>query len=265
MPEEIPALPFPIVKVMPDGSVQTKPDKDNGEGRMLIKPVDYKEDGTYTQIPIPKETSMIHGVYDEDVEDAPTFKQISKSLFKMLFDCDLGGFNSNKFDIPLLAEEFLRVGIDFSVEDRNLIDVQNIFHLMEKRTLKAGYKFYCGKDLDDAHEALPDTIATYEIFAEMITKYDGKEASDLRGKVLPNFENDMEVIHKISQRTNNVDMMGRLVYNEEHVPVFNFGKYKGQAVADVLARDSGYFGWMMRGDFPLYTKKVLKEIKESLS
>lgn len=241
-----------LVKVMPDGSTVNKPDKEGKENRFLINP----------GCPIPLETSLVHGIYDEDVTDAPTFDKVAPKLFKFLHGCDLAGFNSNKFDLPLLAEEFMRAGIVFSLEDRNIIDVQVLFHLMEQRTLRAGYKFYTGKTLDNAHEALADTIATYEVFLEQVKRYEGEKVFDLRGKELATFTNDMEVMHQISQRHRPADLMGRFVYNDENVIVFNFGKFKGQSVRAVLETDPGYYGWMMQGDFPLYTKKVLREIKE---
>lgn len=244
-----------LVKVMPDGSVQTKPDKASGEKRLLINP----------GIPIPVETSIIHGVYDEDVKDARTFADIAPKLFKYLHGCDLGGFNSNRFDIPLLAEEFLRAGIDFGVEDRNLIDAQVIFHLMEQRTLSAGYKFYCNKTLDGAHEALPDTLATFEIFKAQIERYDGVEYTDKKGVANSPIINDMEAIGKFCQRNNNADLMGRLVYNDAGEVTFNFGKNKGKTVKEILEKEPGYYGWMMQGSFPLYTKKVLKSVKESMT
>lgn len=239
-----------MVKVMPDGSVQTKPNKANGEGRFLVNP----------ERPIPIESSLIHGVYDDDVKDAPTFREVAPKLFKFIYDCDLGGFNSNRFDIPLLAEEFLRADIDFSIEDRNLVDVQVIFHLMEQRTLSAGYKFYCNKTLDDAHEALPDTIATYEVFKAQLERYQDTEFKDKDGKVSKPIVNDMEAIGKFCQRTRNADMMGRLIYDDNNEVLFNFGKFKGQKVKDVLRKERGYYGWMMDGEFPLYTKKVMKNI-----
>lgn len=244
-----------MVKVMPDGSQITRPEKPGKENRYLINP----------EMPIPLESSLVHGIYDEDVKDAPTFRQISKGLFKFLHDCDLAGFNSNKFDIPLLAEEFMRVDIDFSTEGRNLIDAQTIFHIMEQRTLKAAYKFFCNETLDDAHEALPDTLATYEIFKAMIDRYEGSDVVDARGNVLPTFTNDMEVIHKFCERGRNLDFMGRFALNDDDVPVFNFGKYSGQPVKDVLAKDPGYYSWMMNGDFPRYTKKVLTDLRNDLS
>ncbi len=243
-----------MVKIMPDGSMHTKPEKSGAEHRFLINPT----------VPIPAEPSMVHGIYDDDVKDAPTFEQVADKLFKFIHDCDLGGFNSNRFDIPLLAEEFLRVGIDFSLEGRNLIDAQVIFHIMEQRTLKAGYKFYCGKDLDDAHEALPDTMATYEIFKAQIERYAGQAVIDARGNVLEPLENDMETVHRFCQRSRNADLMGRLIYGENDEVLFNFGKYKGKSVRDVLAQDPGYYGWMMQGNFPLYTKKVLNRVRNEI-
>ncbi|MGB0423231.1 MAG: exonuclease domain-containing protein [Flavobacteriales bacterium] len=244
-----------LVKVMPDGSVQTKPDKSSGEKRFLINP----------EMPIPLETSMIHGVYDEDVKDAPTFAEVAPKLFKYLHGCDLGGFNSNRFDIPLLAEEFLRAGIDFGIEDRNLIDAQVIFHLMEQRTLGAGYKFYCNKELEGAHEALPDTLATYEIFKAQIERYENTEYTDKKGVTSKPIVNDMEAIGVFCQRNNNADLMGRLVYNDDNEVVFNFGKNKGKTVKSILEKEPGYYGWMMQGDFPLYTKRVMKSIKDELA
>lgn len=243
-----------IVKISPDGQVTTMPAQPGKENRVLINP----------GMPIPIEASLVHGVYDDDVKDAPRFEDMAPKLFKFLFDCDLGGFNSNRFDIPLLAEEFLRAGIDFSVEGRNLVDVQVIFHLMEQRTLKAAYKFYCNKSLDDAHEALPDAMATLEVFEAMLDRYKDVEVDDGKGNFFKPVQNDMEAIHKLSERKKKADFAGHIVYNEKDQPVFNFGKYKNMTVEEVFQRDSGYFSWMMNADFPLYTKKVLKEIRESL-
>jgi DNA polymerase III subunit epsilon len=241
-----------IVKLMPDGQIISKPDKRGKENRWMINP----------EMPIPRESSMVHGIWDEDVKAAPTFGAIADKLFKFIHDCDLAGFNSNNFDIPILAEEFLRVGIDFSVEGRNLIDVQNLFHLMEQRTLRAGYKFYCGKDLEDAHEALPDTLATLEILEEMVTRYEGKEVSSTSGVKLPDFTNDAEVLHVLSERQRRLDFAGRIIRDEENRPIFNFGKYKGETVSAVFSRDPSYYSWMMNGDFPRYTKKILSDLKK---
>lgn len=199
-------------------------------------------------IPIPKEASEVHGIYDDDVKDEPSFKALAKSLVQFIGNSDLAGYNSNKFDVPLLVEEFLRVGVDFDIDNRNLVDVQNIFHKMEQRTLVAAYKFYCGKELINAHSAEADNTATYEVLEAQIERYE-------------ELENDVEFLAEFSRRTNNVDLMGRIVFNEEGVEVFNFGKHKGRAVVEVLEREPSYYNWMMDGDFPLYTKKVLTAIK----
>lgn len=241
-----------ILKVMPDGRIEKRPEKD-GE-RFLINP----------EMSIPIESSVIHGIYDHHVKGAPTFAEIADKLFKFLFDCDLAGFNSNKFDVPILAEEFLRCDIDFSIEDRNLVDVQNIFHLMEQRTLKAGYKFYCNKDLDNAHEAMADVNATYEVFLAQLQRYEGVEIQDRDGNKFVPVKNDMKQLHTISQRHRNVDFLGRFVYNDDNIECFNFGKHKGKTVEEVLRTEPGYYGWMLNGDFPLYTKRVLKSIKERM-
>lgn len=243
-----------IVKIMPDGQITMWPAHQGKEHRFIINPT----------VPIPLESSLVHGIYDADVASAPTFKDVAPKLFKFLFDCDLGGFNSNRFDIPLLAEEFLRADIDFSVEGRNLVDVQVIFHLMEQRNLKAAYKFYCGKELEDAHEALPDTLATVEVFQAMLDHYEDVSRKDENGSDYYPVQNDMEAIHKLSERRKKADFAGHIVYNEHEVTVFNFGKYRGIPVVEVFKRDTGYFSWMMNADFPLYTKKVLKEIREQM-
>ena len=244
-----------VVKIHPNGQIDKKPALPGPENRFIINPT----------IPIPAESTFFHGITDEDVKDKPTFADIAKNLFKFLFDCDLGGYNSNKFDIPILAEEFLRCGIDFSLEGRNLIDVQNIFHLMEQRTLKAAYKFYCGKPLENAHEAMADVEATYEVFLSQLERYKDTEIEDQNGNLWKPVQNDMPWMHKVSQRTRNVDLMGRIVYNDDDVEVFNFGKHKGKPVEDVLREEPGYYGWIMNGDFPRYTKKVLKDIMDRIT
>jgi len=199
-------------------------------------------------IPIPPETTAIHGITDEDVKDAPTFLSIAKNLAREIEGCDLAGYNSNKFDIPLLAEEFLRADVDIDMMKRKFIDVQVIFHKMEQRTLGAAYKFYCDRDLENAHSAEADTRATYEILKAQLDRY-------------PTLQNDMAALSEFSAHNKNVDFAGRIIYNDKKVEVFNFGKYKGQAVDDVLAKDPGYYGWLMNGDFPLHTKKVFTNIK----
>lgn len=219
-----------ILKLQPDGKKEIKTRRVNPE------------------MPIPAGSSEIHGIYDEDVKDEPTFKSIAKSLSVFIGNSDLAGYNSNKFDVPLLVEEFLRVGVDFDVESRSLVDVQNIFHKMEQRTLVAAYKFYCNKNLENAHSAEADNIATYEVLEAQIEKYD-------------ELENNVQFLSEFSRRNRNADLMGRIVFNEEGVEVFNFGKHKGRTVADVLEKEPSYYQWMMNGDFPLYTKKVLTAIK----
>ncbi len=199
-------------------------------------------------IPIPEKVTAIHGISNEDVKDAPTFNEVAKSLARDFEGCDLGGYNSVKFDIPLLAEEFLRAGVDIDLKRRKFVDVQVIFMKMEPRTLSAAYKFFLNKEMENAHSAEADTKATYEVLQAQLDHY-------------PNLENDIGKLAEFSAHTRNVDFAGRIVYNEEDVEVFNFGKYKGQPVSEVLGKDPGYYGWMMNGDFPLYTKKVLTSIK----
>ena len=197
---------------------------------------------------IPKVTSEIHGIYNEDVKDAPTFAQVAKQILKFIEGCDLAGYNSNKFDIPLLAEEFLRVDIDFNAKNRRFIDVQVIFHKKEQRTLTAAYKFYCKAELENAHSAEADTKATYEILKSQLDMYD-----DLK--------NDMDFLSDFSYHLKSADFAGRIVFNEAGVEVFNFGKHKGVPVEVVFAKEPGYYSWMMNADFPLTTKKVLTDIK----
>ncbi len=200
------------------------------------------------EMPIPPQSTAIHGISDEDVKDAPTFVEIAKTLAKEFEGCDLAGYNSNKFDIPLLAEEFLRAGVDIDLSKRKFIDVQVIFMKMEQRTLSAAYQFYCHKQLDGAHSAEADTRATYEILQAQLDRYE-------------ELKNDIPSLSEFSAHTNNVDFAGRIVYNDKLVETFNFGKYRGKPVEEVLKKDPGYYGWMMQGDFPLYTKKVLTAIK----
>jgi len=198
--------------------------------------------------PIPQEASNIHGISDDDVKDSPGFNEVGKTIARDFEGCDLAGYNSVKFDIPLLAEEFLRAGIEIDLMRRKFVDVQIIFMKMEQRTLAAASKFFLGKELKDAHSAEADTMATYEILQAQLERYS-------------NLENDIGMLAEFSAHNRNVDFAGRIIYNDEDVEVFNFGKHKGKPVADVLANDPGYYGWMMKGDFPLYTKKVLTSIK----
>lgn len=222
-----------IVKINPDGSEEIKTRR--------INPT----------IPISPEAQKVHGISDEDVKNEPTFAQIAKSLAKWMEGCDIAGYNSMKFDIPLLSEEFLRADVDFDFRKRKLVDVQNIFHKMEQRTLTAAYKFYCQKDLENAHSAEADTMATYEILKAQLDKY-------------PDLQNDVKFLAEFSTKSKFVDYAGRIVYNEKDIPVFNFGKHKGRAVTDVLKAEPSYYSWMMNGDFTRDTKKVLTEIKLSM-
>ncbi len=212
------------------------------------------------EVPIPQETTLIHGIKDEDVKDAPNFKGIAKNLQKFLEGCDLAGYNIIKFDVPMLVEEFLRVGIDFDVSKRKLIDAQKIFFLMEKRTLSAAYKFYCGKELENAHSAEADTLATYEVLKKQLEMYENEEVEDLTGNKIGVIQNDMDKIHNLTLQ-NMVDLAGRIVLNKNGEEVFNFGKHKGKRVVDVFQLEPNYYDWMLRNDFPLDTKRKLTEIK----
>lgn len=219
-----------ILKVFPNGKEENK--------TWLVNPT----------IPIPKEVTAIHGISDDDVADKPTFKEIAKDVYNLIKDSDLGGFNSNRFDIPLLAEEMLRAEVDFDMKNRLAVDVQTIFHKMEQRTLSAAYKFYCEKNLDDAHSAEADTLATYEVLKAQIAKYD-------------DLENDTKFLAEFSSRKQFADFAGFIAYNKKGEECFSFGKHKGKLVTEVLEQEPGYFGWLLNADFPLYTKKVLTAIK----
>ena len=219
-----------ILKIFPNGNKESK--------TWLVNP----------GVPIPSEASNIHGITNEIVKNEPLFKMIASDIKSMINNCDLAGFNSNKFDIPLLAEELLRSEIDFSLDNVATIDVQNIFHKMEQRTLSAAYQFYCGKSLDNAHSSKADTLATYEVLESQIEKYD-------------DLENNVSFLSDFSKRGKNVDLAGFIKYNEDNIPCFSFGKHKGKTVDYVLENESGYFGWLLNADFPMYTKKVLTQIR----
>jgi DNA polymerase-3 subunit epsilon len=221
---------FCYIKVMPDGSEHVK--------TMRFNP----------GIPIPHEVSLIHGIYDEDVKEAPLFKAKAKELAEEFKGCDFAGFNSNKFDFPLLVEEFLRAGLEFDVENRKFVDAQRIFHMMEQRTLTAAYKFYCNKSLENAHSAEADTLATLEVLKAQLTHYS-------------QLENDIDFLHNFTKQDKNVDLAGRMIYNDAGQPLFNFGRHKGKLVDDVFKTDYGYYDWMMNGDFPEDTKRRLTQLK----
>jgi DNA polymerase III subunit epsilon len=230
-----------IAKAMVDGSVEIRTKR--------INPT----------IKIPLEASLVHGIYDADVVDCPTFKNIAKGLLAFLEGADLAGFNSNRFDIPILVEEFLRADVEFEVKGRRMIDAQRIFHMMEPRNLSAALKFYCGKELVGAHGAEADTIATLEVLDAQIKRYEGHVALDDKGVEFNPIVNDMEVLHKLTS-TNMVDFAQRMTF-KGGVEVFNFGKHINKPVLDVLKAEPFYYEWMMKGDFPLDTKRKLTEIK----
>jgi DNA polymerase III subunit epsilon len=212
-------------------------------------------------IPISPKAIEIHGITDEDVKNEPTFQELAKNIAKEFEGADLAGYNSNKFDIPLLMEEFLRAEVDFDMKKRKWIDVQVIFFKMEQRTLRAAYKFYCQKELKNAHSATADTKATYEVLQAQLDRYQDKEFEAHDGSISKPIINDMKALAAFSSHTKNVDFAGRIVLNDKNTKVFNFGKYKGKPVEEVLDKDPAYYGWIMNSDFPLYTKKVLTNIK----
>lgn len=220
-----------VVKVMPDGSEIVKTRRIN------------------PGCPIPAEATAVHHITDEDVKNEPEFRKVARSLADFFTGCDIAGFNSNRFDIPLLDQEFQRAGVDFDFSKARFVDVQTIFHKKEQRTLVAAYKFYCGKDLgDEAHSAAGDTMATYEVLKAQLDRYED----------LPN---DIEALSEFSSQNRNVDFMGRLIYDEQHREVINFGKYKGRLAEEVLKNDPGYYSWIMQGDFTKNTKDAFTRIR----
>jgi len=223
-----------ILKIYPNGNKESK--------TWLVNP----------EVEIPAEATAIHGITNEKVVTEPTFKELAHTVNEMIAGADLAGFNSNRFDIPLLAEELLRAGIDFEMNTRKAIDVQVIFHKKEQRTLSAGYKFYCGKDLDDAHSAEADTNATYEILKAQLDRY-------------TDIENSVDALSEYSTHNKRADFAGFILFNDKKQEIFSFGKYRGRTVEEVLKENPGYNTWIQNADFPLYTKKVLREIKERMS
>jgi DNA polymerase-3 subunit epsilon len=231
-----------VVKIMPEGKQEILTQRIN------------------PGMPISKESTMIHGITDLDVRDCPSFKDFAPLLDNFFDQCDLSGYNAIKFDIPLLVEEFLRVGIDFSLMNRCVVDVQNIFHRMEPRTLKAAYKFYCSRNLEMAHSAEADTLATYEVLKAQLDLYDGQEYTDSDGITSQPVRNNIKALHDFSFYTRNVDLVGHIVFNDKQEEVLNFGKYKGQPVETIFRKEPSYFDWMMKSQFPLSTKKVIQSI-----
>lgn len=219
-----------ILKVMPDGKEET-----------LLHRVN-------PTIPIPEKSSAIHGIYDKDIADKPTFAELAKELANFIKDCDIAGYNSNKFDVPLIAEEFQRAGVQIDWTKKRFIDIQVLFHKKEPRTLSAAYKFYCEKELENAHSAMADTRATFEVLKAQLERY-------------PDLSNNVQALSEFSTQTKNVDFAGRIVYDEKGVEVFNFGKHKGKSVESVFKSEPSFYNWMMDGDFTLNTKQVITAIK----
>ncbi|MCU0318199.1 MAG: 3'-5' exonuclease [Amoebophilaceae bacterium] len=231
-----------IIKIMPSGERLTFEKRINPEKA------------------IPPEASFIHGICDNDVKDAPSFKMIAKELFKFLQGCDLAGFNVLRFDIPMLIESFLRAGIDFKIENRKVVDAQRIFHLMEKRNLTAAYQFYCRKELTRAHRAMADTETALAVLEAQIIRYANQPVTDNEGKTLGTITNDVTNLHTLTAAPL-LDFAGRMVYDAQGTAVFNFGKHKGKPVAQILRQEPAYYDWIMKSDFPLDTKRKLTQIK----
>jgi DNA polymerase III subunit epsilon len=216
------------------------------------------------EYPISEEAAGIHGYTNVDLVNQPSFKQVAKDINKFLTNCDLAGYNALKFDIPMLVEEFLRAGVEFSIKKRRFVDVQNIFMKMEQRTLKAAYRFYLDKDLNNAHEAEADTIATFEILEAQLDKYANTEYTDREGNTSVPVTNDVQSLHDFSSHHKNADLMGQLIFNDDGKETFNFGKHKGKTVEDVFTEEPHYYSWIMNADFPQYTKNILTNIKLNL-
>lgn len=240
-----------LFKVFPDGSEQ--------KSKYRVRPVD----ASGLTVHIPEETTAIHGISDDDVKNCPTFKEIAPELMEFIGDADLAGYNSNKFDVPLLVEEFLRVGISFSLKNRRLVDVQNIFHKMEQRTLKAAYRFYCQKELD-AHHADNDAWATYEVLKSQLDRYENTDYEAPDGTVSRPVVNDVEALSRFSCNSHWADLVGHIGFDAQHREIFNFGKHKGKTLEEVFTVEPAYYDWMMKADFPLSTKEVLKEVYQRM-
>lgn len=232
-----------MIKVNPDGSEQ--------EWTFRLNPT----------VHIPEETTAIHGISDEDVKDCPTFAELARKIAAFIGNADLCGYNSNKFDVPLLVEEFLRTDVEFSLHNRRFIDVQNIFHKMESRTLSGAVKFYLNKNLEDAHTANADTRATLEVLKAQLNKYDGVEYKDSEGKVSVPVVNDMQALADFTNVHRWADLAGHLIYDKQGKVCLNFGKHKGKPLEEVFKIEPSYYEWMMRSEFPLSTKRVVSEIR----
>ncbi|RZA00686.1 MAG: 3'-5' exonuclease [Sphingobacteriaceae bacterium] len=235
-------LEIAVIKLNPDGTEEVRAWRTN------------------PGMPIPIESSLVHGIYEEHIVNEPLFDAIAQDIADFIGDSDLAGYNSNKFDIPMLMEEFLRAGAAFELSGRHFVDVQNIFHQMEQRTLKAAYQFYCNKEIINAHSAEADTRATMEVLIAQIARYAGTEYTDKKGVKSTPVVGDVEALHQFTNLSKPVDFAGRLVYNEAGEELINFGKHKGKKVEDVFSTEPSYYAWMMQGDFPLYTKRKVEEI-----
>lgn len=232
-----------VLKINPDGREETRVH--------LVNP----------EMHIPAEVVAIHGIKDEDVKDKPKFKELAGNLIAFIGNSDLAGYNNIKFDIPLIVEEFMRAGFEFEMKNRRIIDVQNIFHKMEPRTLKAAYKFYCGRPLENAHSAEADTRATYEVLLAQLDRYEGVDYEDRNGNISQPVVNDIKALHDFSYFNRNADLMGNVIFNDKGEEIFNFGKYKGEKVETIFTKEPSYYDWIMKSAFPLTTKKVVTAIK----
>lgn len=239
-------------KVLPDGSTESRVYR--------VRPVDANGKTLH----IPEATTAIHGISDADVADKPSFRELASEIAAFIGDADLAGYNSNKFDVPLLVEEFMRVGCPFDLKCRRLVDVQNIFHKMEQRTLKAAYSFYCGKNLENAHSADADTMATYEVLMAQLDRYKDTEYVFPDGTVCKPIVNDIEALSRFTANSQWADLAGHIAYDKQHREVFNFGKHKGKPLEEVFTSEPAYYDWIIKSDFPLYTKALVTEVWKRL-